>query len=74
MPTTLDEGVRVLFARAFLKRIRATATDEMWLQRGTILRVRWGNRLVVVQWDHGGTSHTLTSNLVREDRLHLEAH
>jgi hypothetical protein len=41
--------------------------------RGTIKSVDTMNRVIGVRWDDGHKTHVLSCNLIRTDRIHLEA-
>jgi hypothetical protein len=75
--TQFTPGTRVAYARAFL---RNTGQVTGWaaFARGAVVSVDpkpFGKNVVVrVQWDDGsGPNGVLSCNLVRVDRMHLEA-
>lgn len=75
--STLKSGARVAFARSFLRSIGTFPSDPLWFQRGTVFKVGAqvhlnGPHLITVQWDHGGTSRSLESNLCAVERLQFE--
>lgn len=82
MGHAITKGTRVAFRREFL---RDTGQFTGWapFARGTVVSMgeqltrfkgdRGGPHLVVIAWDDGTRSRALSSNLVREDRIHLEA-
>lgn len=80
--TTITKGSRVAFTREHL---RNTGQFTGWapFARGVVVSMgtplprfkgdRGGPRLVCIAWDDGTRSRALSVNLVREDRIHLEA-
>ena len=72
--TQINIGDRVAFSRQFLK---STGQCTGWapFARGTVsaLAPLGGIALAVIEWDGGQGSKVLVSNLVRQDRIHLEA-
>ena len=77
----LAAGDRVRFARAFLRSTgQVTGPEEPTsigpFARGAVvggIDLRGGRKLLTVRWDDGEVSAVLDVNLVREDRVHLEA-
>lgn len=68
MTSPLTLGDRVAYSSKFL---RATAGHAVAGRRGVIVREGPG-QLVGVKWDDGHEGSALSSNLVRQDRIHLE--
>lgn len=71
----ISVGTRVAYSRKFL-RSTGTYTGPRAFARGEIAELHelpgCAHSLAVVRWDDEHSSSTLTCNLVREDRLHLE--
>lgn len=70
----IEAGARIAYSRAFLQSI-AAYTGRTPFARGVVEAIEACGHvnLACIRWDDGHTSAALTSNLVREDRLHLEA-
>ena len=66
-------GTRVAFKRQFLRDTMAL-TGWRPFARGEVVTVDAIGEigLMTIKWDDGHISNVLASNLVREDRLHLE--
>jgi hypothetical protein len=69
MPT-FKPGDRVMFTRAFLKRIATPPTDPLWFQKGTVIRA--STDTAKVQWDHGGVSTSFAVYLKHENAPEAE--
>lgn len=66
-------GTRVAFSRKFLRSISAF-TGWQPFARGEVTKLESFPEfsLATIAWDDGHVSNVLSTNLVREDRLHLE--
>lgn len=69
----MKKGDRVAYSREFL-RSTLQHTGRAPFIRGVVVRTEplGTGKLCIIKWDDGHQSSVQQSNLVREDRLHLE--